>query len=281
MVSTDEASMGWETNESRRICEKDLKRLREPVNLCLRFTSFEGRSRTPAGATRSEGAGFESGSFSGMSLSSSMAQPLENESRLTDDVDAWTAEDSGGGVGVSTVMEAPGTEGSGVGIWDGGFGNARQRSDSSVAARVREEEARLSVKEERWMDTLDRFLRRKRVDFVREREGCGGVVIEDSGWGAQSVGGRSSGAMSSKSPACSSTGGGGGCFFAKRGKARARRREGSNECVELRREPRRPRGSFDCRKLCADSVVCSQALEIRTCEEGRSTGQQAFQPPSA
>jgi hypothetical protein len=45
---------------------------------------------------------------------------------------------------------------------------------------VREDDALLSVKEERWMDTLDMFLRRKRVDFVREREGWGGVVIDDS-----------------------------------------------------------------------------------------------------
>jgi hypothetical protein len=45
---------------------------------------------------------------------------------------------------------------------------------------VRDEDALLSVKEERWIDTLDRFLRRKRVDFVREIDGWGGVVIEDS-----------------------------------------------------------------------------------------------------
>lgn len=46
--------------------------------------------------------------------------------------------------------------------------------------RVRDEDALLSVKEERWIDTLDKFLRRKRVDFVRESDGCGGVVTEDS-----------------------------------------------------------------------------------------------------
>lgn len=48
-----------------------------------------------------------------------------------------------------------------------------------VAVRVRDEDALLSVKEERWIDTLDRFLRRKRVDFVREIDGWGGVVTED------------------------------------------------------------------------------------------------------
>lgn len=130
------------------------------------------------------------------------------------------------------------------------------------------------------MDTFEMFLRRKRVDLVRETEGGGGVVSEDSqredGTGVWeetpggSAGGTSSEAMSSKSPAPSSRSvsfEGWGCFFPKRlrEKARAKSRDGSKEGVELRREPRRPRGSFDWRKLCAD-VVCSQVLQIRTCE---------------
>lgn len=55
MVSVEEASKGWDTNESRRICERDLKRLREPENLRLGLTSFEGLEAKTGGEGRVSG----------------------------------------------------------------------------------------------------------------------------------------------------------------------------------------------------------------------------------
>lgn len=72
---------------------------------------------------------------------------------------------------------APLADAIGVGIWVGGWGNARYKSDSTVVLPVGQEEAR-SVETERRRDAFEKFLNPKKEDLVQEIGGAEGGVIE-------------------------------------------------------------------------------------------------------